>query len=373
MSSSRDDRYYAVGKPRRTPPVGDSNAFFPTGQGGRTVLPPLSSAFPTSHFPATSGYHQYAQPRSTQGRYDYNPAIYSQWNNAPPPVPQSFTYYDNNDPRYGAQPSYAPYPSRTSTPIPDMTDSRRLAPLHTAGRDERWNPAPYPTPGHIPASSHNVRSPTASYPNQYEAYAVDPTHAYPYGQMPLSHASMNPHHPPQPRSTSPYRGSGEGASQAYTPPPVSPTTDEPMIKKKRKRADAQQLKVLNDVYNRTAFPSTEERMSLAKQLDMSPRSVQIWFQNKRQSMRQTNRQSSSLAPSSHQPFSMPSHEMDDLPAGAGYLSSSAALAGSSYPMGRTSPDVARSMHSTSPSVTHRRPRSAEETDPRIWSAGGRSH
>ncbi|KAL0956359.1 hypothetical protein HGRIS_002508 [Hohenbuehelia grisea] len=280
------------------------------------------------------------------GASDYNGAT-------APPVPQSFTYYDNNDPRYGAQPS--------------------LAPLHTAGRDERWNPAPYPTPGHIPASSHNVRSPTASYPNQYEAYAVDPTHAYPYGQMPLSHASMNPHHPPQPRSTSPYRGSGEGASQAYTPPPVSPTTDEPMIKKKRKRADAQQLKVLNDVYNRTAFPSTEERMSLAKQLDMSPRSVQIWFQNKRQSMRQTNRQSSSLAPSSHQPFSMPSHEMDDLPAGAGYLSSSAALAGSSYPMGRTSPDVARSMHSTSPSVTHRRPRSAEETDPRIWSAGGRSH
>lgn len=63
-----------------------------------------------------------------------------------------------------------------------------------------------------------------------------------------------------------------------TPPPTSPTgpEDSPTIKKKRKRADAAQLKILNDVYARTAFPSTEERQQLAKTLDMSPRSVQIW-------------------------------------------------------------------------------------------------
>lgn len=68
---------------------------------------------------------------------------------------------------------------------------------------------------------------------------------------------------------------------------------EPVIKKKRKRAgkpsivyvtasadesspDAEQLKVLNETYNRTAFPSTEERIELAKKLGMSARSVQIW-------------------------------------------------------------------------------------------------
>ncbi|KAF8481493.1 Homeodomain-like protein, partial [Gautieria morchelliformis] len=62
---------------------------------------------------------------------------------------------------------------------------------------------------------------------------------------------------------------------------------EPPVKKKRKRADANQLRVLNATYQRTAFPSTQERESLAKELDMSPRSVQIWFQNKRQSMRQS--------------------------------------------------------------------------------------
>ena len=44
----------------------------------------------------------------------------------------------------------------------------------------------------------------------------------------------------------------------------------------RMRSDAEQLKVLNETYNRTAFPSTEERIELAKKLGMSARSVQIW-------------------------------------------------------------------------------------------------
>jgi len=59
-------------------------------------------------------------------------------------------------------------------------------------------------------------------------------------------------------------------------PPVE--TTEPQIKKKRKRADARQLEVLNGTYTRTAFPSTEERTQLAKDLDMSARSVQIWLE-----------------------------------------------------------------------------------------------
>ena len=57
----------------------------------------------------------------------------------------------------------------------------------------------------------------------------------------------------------------------------SPEIQEPTIKKKRKRADARQLEALNRMYARTAFPSTEERQQLAKDLDMSARSVQIWL------------------------------------------------------------------------------------------------
>jgi homeobox protein YOX1/YHP1 len=51
MTSSSKDRYFPtnVTKPRRSSP-GDSHnvhGFFSTGQGGRTVLPPLANTFPT--------------------------------------------------------------------------------------------------------------------------------------------------------------------------------------------------------------------------------------------------------------------------------------------------------------------------------------
>ena len=75
------------------------------------------------------------------------------------------------------------------------------------------------------------------------------------------------------------RPGGHGASPYPRVPSVVPHVPEPPaepIKKKRKRADAEQLKVLNETYNRTAFPSTEERIELAKKLGMSARSVQIW-------------------------------------------------------------------------------------------------
>lgn len=53
-------------------------------------------------------------------------------------------------------------------------------------------------------------------------------------------------------------------------------------KKRRSRATQEQLEILNGVYQRTPFPTTVERSDLALRLGMTPRSVQIWFQNKRQ-------------------------------------------------------------------------------------------
>ncbi|KAK9764231.1 hypothetical protein K7432_008439 [Basidiobolus ranarum] len=61
------------------------------------------------------------------------------------------------------------------------------------------------------------------------------------------------------------------------------------VKPKRKRANATQLKVLNQLFQQTFFPSTELRIQLGKQLGMSPRTVQIWFQNKRQAWRIRNK------------------------------------------------------------------------------------
>lgn len=81
------------------------------------------------------------------------------------------------------------------------------------------------------------------------------------------------------------------------------------LKAKRKRASPAQLSVLNHVFSQTYFPSTELRIELGKQLGMSPRAVQIWFQNKRQSLRTRERQQQErkhVMASSSSPMSSPS-------------------------------------------------------------------
>ena len=54
------------------------------------------------------------------------------------------------------------------------------------------------------------------------------------------------------------------------------------IKAKRKRASARQVEILRQAFAQNPFPSSETRRRLAEELGMTPRSVQIWFQNQRQ-------------------------------------------------------------------------------------------
>ncbi|KAG1440363.1 hypothetical protein G6F56_011955 [Rhizopus delemar] len=83
--------------------------------------------------------------------------------------------------------------------------------------------------------------------------------------------------------------SSSPASSSY-PFPHQDEDWEEDIKTKRKRANSKQLQVLNKVFDRTFFPSTQVRAELGRQLNMSPRTVQIWFQNRRQAMRTKERQ-----------------------------------------------------------------------------------
>ncbi|KAF8499689.1 hypothetical protein F5888DRAFT_103302 [Russula emetica] len=168
----------------------------------------------------------------------------------------------------------------------------------------------------IPPASSDLRSysPSMGFPSQYQsptspAYpaghspsrgAVPPPaapHAHYHQQsMAMSHASLD-RNPPSARGVPqlPY------ARAPPPPPPVSYDTQveaqEPTIKKKRKRADARQLDALNKMFAITAFPSTDQRNQLARDLDMAPRSVQIWFQNKRQQNRQNTRNPAYPGPS----------------------------------------------------------------------------
>lgn len=61
------------------------------------------------------------------------------------------------------------------------------------------------------------------------------------------------------------------------------------VKPKRKRATPEQTNRLNEVFAETFFPTSDQRMDLAMELGMTPRTVQIWFQNKRQGWRSEHR------------------------------------------------------------------------------------
>lgn len=63
--------------------------------------------------------------------------------------------------------------------------------------------------------------------------------------------------------------------------------DDDYSKIRRKRATVKQTQALQKVFELTAFPSTILRENLARYLGMSPRTVQVWFQNKRQAARKT--------------------------------------------------------------------------------------
>ncbi|KAM0790581.1 hypothetical protein ACM66B_004448 [Microbotryomycetes sp. NB124-2] len=95
--------------------------------------------------------------------------------------------------------------------------------------------------------------------------------------------------------------------------PVTATAiaDKDGAPKKRSRTltTAHQTAVLNALLAKTRFPSTETREEVGKQIGMSARRVQIWFQNRRQSQkRQRDREASELGafhsthvgPSAHQ-------------------------------------------------------------------------
>lgn len=166
-----------------------------------------------------------------------------------------------------------------------MHQNNHHQPIHTNSLSQQSSAF---TSSNAPHSGDSQRlGSTASIPT---GATVPPlTYSSTYFQYPPPHGSLSrvtnppatetpaaPFYPSYPDMRSPYLQS-PSPFQPYTNNNFAPASETPAIpKKKRKRADANQLKVLNEVYDRTAFPSTEERNLLAKELDLTPRSVQIW-------------------------------------------------------------------------------------------------
>jgi len=211
-----------------------------------------------------------------------------------PPVGQQSTFPNDDDPRlqytYPApqqvpQP-YQPYrePSTSYSNHPTT-----LPPINVSGnhpRDERWPQNPYGGTSAANRVPETIFSPDTSYPGT--SFQYPPQHPS-QGTLHDLRFSLPIHTPTSPSTGTLRRGpvsvertatrSSAHTISPYTRDHPAPDTssDQPPPKKKRKRADAEQLRVLNEVYARTAFPSTEERAELAVKLNMTPRSVQIWY------------------------------------------------------------------------------------------------
>ena len=198
--------------------------------------------------------------------------------------PFSFACYEPHDQLYGS----SQYPAARTSPNPpdNVYDFRRLPPMSmssTARREEGWPTSPFIA--HMPFSDE-IRSPTTYHAPHYASHHMPHQVPYPFTAMPPD--DRNAPFPAAPYNQPPQMYMGPQSSPAgrvgvsrhvvvrrhtHMPAPA----EEPVIKKKRKRANAAQLQVLNETYQRTAFPSTEERQTLAVELDMPPRSVQIWY------------------------------------------------------------------------------------------------
>ncbi|KAL1942877.1 hypothetical protein VTO73DRAFT_5117 [Trametes versicolor] len=376
---------------RRGTPTGNNNnannnnngsrrGLFHLGQGGRTVLPPLFAPFRTSRSPVPDPSHQFPQQDPLQPRNDPSIAPYGQpgWPvNQAQPHPQGVPF--SSDPRYQAQTPYGSYPSRSSpNNMIGNPHDRTLPPLNpqsqmhphipmTAAGQVRSPSSGYPT--YAPFPQQHQQQQNSFYPNAPDARQLPPSIPMPPFDAPSGLTQRRgsmvdrsaPMRPGVGHSSSPYpRVPSVVQPTSYAPEPQA----EP-VKKKRKRADAEQLRVLNETYNRTAFPSTEERIELAKKLGMSARSVQIWFQNKRQAMRQSTRQAAaSVPPTTSQPYTGPGSASVTPSGGFGGHPSSAmgpsSISQAGYSMSRPSSDMGGMHHpsgrlnpSPSPS-SHRR-------------------
>lgn len=169
-----------------------------------------------------------------------------------------------------AKPSASPMTPASTPPLYDYTASAPPpmvaapppAPIHTVHtpvpvyHHQTLLHIPPPPPPHpvAPHHTHHMMAPHPSY------HHVPPPHAH-LAPAPTAHYYTAP------------------AATAYPTVAQSvPQTPKP----KRRRATSYQVARLNEVFEQTFFPSSEQRLDLAKELNMTPRVVQIWFQNKRQ-------------------------------------------------------------------------------------------
>nr|ODN80271.1 hypothetical protein L203_05859 [Cryptococcus depauperatus CBS 7841] len=248
------------------------------------------------------------QPNSpTFGRL---PLIYR----SPPPLPG---YVSNSDKRASNSRSVSPlanssghgqrlsYRSSRSPREPPPRYPREhshrnnpsLPPIHTHPR-EYYAPLISPDCFYplrpLPHHYHDYYA-SVPYPSHVHARAKDPAYrmpaqrprlpVHPYAAPPVPVDERIKYYSAGALPHGPARDSRWTKEKASSPGSAASSLGPQNLKSPRKRADDVQLAVLSEVFQRTSYPTTEEREELAKQLGMTSRSVQIWFQNRRRAVK----------------------------------------------------------------------------------------
>uniref|UniRef100_A0A060TA12 ARAD1D19624p n=1 Tax=Blastobotrys adeninivorans TaxID=409370 RepID=A0A060TA12_BLAAD len=193
------------------------------------------------------------------------------------------------------------------------------SPIHTHATNvsHHANPSPYYAPpqhnyAQSPRATTTVHTPAHSPANRnYVPLASQSPPMYRPGPSSTAPTAATVPPPSQPVFQYHYRGPVAPVPAPPPPPPppapsvhsgiLGPPAPVPSsypyfdnnrhVKPKRKRATSYQVNKLNQVFEQTFFPSSELRLSLAMELGMTPRTVQIWFQNKRQVWRSEHNRS----------------------------------------------------------------------------------
>ncbi|KAF9943241.1 hypothetical protein BGZ67_003004 [Mortierella alpina] len=228
-------------------------------------------------YSATSGRHY--TPQEQQNRYDYEERGWKVSQQRPLPAHET--------PSAVPPSSYAPSRpySRPQSPSPDIKPPSWY---------QNYAHSVAPKPQAHPSYQHADPYYRSSHAQHHQAGEYSPID-YPLPTNPTEHGSSSKRPSKPAQSVHPFDTTESKSGKSKKPKRIkNPGHEEDLIvmddefyavKAKRKRANASQLSVLNAAFERSYFPSTEERLRLSKQCRMCPRTVQIWFQNKRQSVK----------------------------------------------------------------------------------------
>ncbi|KZT08388.1 uncharacterized protein LAESUDRAFT_64995 [Laetiporus sulphureus 93-53] len=158
----------------------------------------------------------------------------------------------------------------------------------------------YPAQRHLPSQPRQLAQPPT--PSQVYSYPSSLTDL-PY------HPAPPPHHRSHTAPAAPYFPQDSYANRAthltpattcvpsLIPPGMDPARVDmrtfypytPNEVKHRKRTTRAQLKVLEEAYSKETKPNASLRKELAEKLNMTPRNVQVWFQNRRAKTKNQNK------------------------------------------------------------------------------------